>query len=342
VSVPIGRPIVNTQVYALDRYLHPVPVGVAGELYIGGDGLARGYLNQPGLTASRFVPDPFSREPGQRLYRTGDRVRYRPDGRIEFLGRSDDQVKIRGFRVEPGEIESALHQHPSVQDCVVLPRVERGGGKRLVAYVVPVIPDPQSLTRELREFLKGKLPEYMMLSDFVWMERLPLNPNGKVDRRALPAPVELRAGLSDGIVAPRSPLERQLAQLWEEILDTRPIGIRDDFFDLGGHSMMAVRLVARIRKEIRQELPLAALFQCPTIELLVACLRSPSGVQAQSQLVLQDERTTRGAGFAVQGEGSDPLIFEPRAMARLDPGRLIQVEEEDECSALSQVRDGDR
>ena len=205
--VPIGRPLASRAIYILDQHGNPVPIGVHGHLHIGGAGLARGYLNRPDLTASVFIPDPFSAEPGARMYKTGDLARYRPDGNIEFLGRADQQVKIRGFRIELGEIEAALGQHPAVREAVVLAREDAPGEKRLVAYVVA-----DSTTDELRRFLKDKLPEYMVPAVVVLLDALPLMPNGKLDRRALPAPDRSRPELEKAFVAPRDDLERQLAR----------------------------------------------------------------------------------------------------------------------------------
>ena len=243
-SVPIGRPISNTEVYILDAHLEPVPVGVPGELYLGGAGLARGYLNQPALTAERFIPHPFAAEPGCRLYRTGDFARYLPDGNIEFLGRRDQQLKIRGFRIELGEIEATLSRHPAVRQSVVAasggiggePAAVPGAGRRLVAYVVPKeMPWPG--VSELRGFLKERLPEYMLPSAFVLLDGLPLTPAGKVDRGALPAPDQLRPELEKGFVAPRTPIEAKLAEIWASVLRLEQVGIHDDFFELGGHSL---------------------------------------------------------------------------------------------------------
>jgi len=282
--VPIGRPLANRAIYILDRHNHPVPIGIPGDLHIGGVGLARGYLNRPELTAEKFIPDPFSAEPGARMYQTGDLARYRPDGNIEFLGRADHQVKIRGFRIEPGEIEAALGQHPAVREAVVLDREDAPGEKRLVAYVVA---DRELLptTTDLRNFLKEKLPEYMVPAMVVLLEVLPVMPNGKVDRRALPAPDRSRPELEKAFVAPRDDLELQLAQIWEEVLGVRPVGVRDNFFELGGHSLLAVRLFALIEKRLGKKLPLTAIFQGATVEHLAGVLRQPATSGPQSSLV---------------------------------------------------------
>jgi amino acid adenylation domain-containing protein len=271
-AVPIGRPIANTQVYVLDRSRQPVPVGVPGELYIGGDGLARAYLNQPALTAERFVPHPFSTEPGARLYRTGDLVRYRPDGNLEFLGRLDQQVKIRGFRIELGEIETVLGQHWAIREAVITVREKAPDDKRLVAYVVPH--QGQAPTSSaLRSFLQAKLPDYMVPAIFVLLDALPLTPNGKVDRRALPAPDQVRPDLRKTAGTPRDAVELQLTRIWERVLNVPHIGVRDNFFELGGHSLLAVRLLAHIEKIFGKELPVATLFQAPTVEQLATILR---------------------------------------------------------------------
>ncbi|HET9227488.1 MAG TPA: amino acid adenylation domain-containing protein, partial [Thermoanaerobaculia bacterium] len=267
-TVPIGRPIANAIVHILSHILgqgiEPAPIGVAGELMAGGEGLARGYLGRPDLTAERFVPDPLSDVPGARLYRTGDRVRRLADGRIEFLGRLDHQVKIRGFRIEPGEVEAALSRHPSVADAVVVARETRPDDRRLVAYVVPRAGEPGPSSAELRLFLEPTLPAPLIPSAFVTLPALPLTPNGKVDRAALPAPPSAERGGS----LPRGPVEELLARLWEEVLGSGRVGADDGFFDLGGHSLLAARLVSRVRELFEVELPLADLFQAPTVRAL--------------------------------------------------------------------------
>jgi amino acid adenylation domain-containing protein len=266
-DVPIGRPIANVQAYVLDRRLRPVAVGVAGELHIGGVGVARGYLNSPELTAERFIPDPFGSEPGARLYKTGDLVRYRPDGNLEFLGRLDDQTKVRGFRVEPGEIEAALNQHAAVRENVVVARENGQGSHRLVAYLVAAH-EPAPTVSELRGFLEEKLPEYMVPSAFVLLDALPLTPHGKVDRRALPATDGTRPELNKPFVAPRTPTEKLLAEIWAQVLGVEPIGVQDNFFDLGGHSLLATQIMFRLRDTFQAEISLRTLFEKPTIEEL--------------------------------------------------------------------------
>jgi amino acid adenylation domain-containing protein len=253
-AVPIGRPIYNTQLYILDSHLQPTPVGVPGELYIGGDGLARGYLNRSELTAERFIPHPVSAAMGARLYKTGDLACYQPDGNITFLGRIDDQVKIRGFRIELGEVEAILSQHPAVHEAIVMVREETSGDRRLVAYVVPRPEQPPTVST-LRRFLREKLPEYMVPAAFVLLEQLPLTRNGKVDRRALPKPERQGA-----FVAPRSPVEERLAGMWAEVLGLERVGIHDNFFELGGHSLLATQVISRLRDAFRVELPVRRLF----------------------------------------------------------------------------------
>ena len=261
-EVSIGRPVSNTQVYVLDRYLQPVPIGVPGELYIGGDSLSRGYLNRPELTAERFMPHPFSQEPGARLYKTGDLARYRPDGNIECLGRLDDQVKIRGFRIELGEIEGVLRQHPGVREAVVLasgdesgdPAAALGAGTRLVAYLVADQEHAPTSTA-LRRYVREKLPSYMMPSVFVRLDALPLTPTGKVDRQALPAPDWAKPELHDTFVSPRTPVEARLANIWAAVLGRERVGMHDDFFALGGHSLLATQVMSRVHSAFQVESP---------------------------------------------------------------------------------------
>jgi acyl carrier protein len=246
-GVPIGRPITNTHIYLLDRYLQPVPVGVPGEIHIGGAGLARGYLNRPALTAEKFIPHPFSAEPGVRLYKTGDRARYLPDGNIECLGRIDYQVQIRGFRVELGEIESMLEQHPAIRQAIVIAREDVPGDTRLVAYCVAQ-QEPVPTVSTLRGFLQAQLPDHMIPTAFMWLEAMPRTPSGKVDRRALPVPDRARPPLEDVFAAPRTPWEMLLAEIWQEVLTVDEIGVYDNFFDLGGHSLLSMRVIASIEK----------------------------------------------------------------------------------------------
>jgi amino acid adenylation domain-containing protein len=304
--VPIGRPINNVQVYILNQYLQIVPIGVPGELYIGGAGLARGYLNRPDLTAEKFIPNPFSNEPGSRLYKTGDRVRYRPDGNIEFLGRIDHQVKIHGFRIELGEIETAICQHSEVRECVVIVRIKESSDKQLVAYVVPKL---STLTiSKLRSLLQQKLPNYMIPAAFVVLESLPLTPNGKVDRRALPAP-DKSSFTDTGFVPPRDALERQLAQIWSEILDVESVGVKDNFFALGGHSLLAVRLMAKIQQEFGKSLPLVTLFQSPTIADLANLIKTEKNVPTNFCLVPIQPKGNKSPFFCIHAVGGDVLCY---------------------------------
>ncbi|MGH7766723.1 MAG: non-ribosomal peptide synthetase [Candidatus Binatia bacterium] len=264
--IPIGRPLANVQTYILDSRLQPVPIGVTGELHIGGAGMSRGYLNRPELTTERFIRNPFSGDPESRLYKTGDLARYFPDGNIECIGRTDNQVKVRGFRIELGEIEAVLAQHPTVRQAVVTAREDAPGDKRLAAYLV-ASEKGQSAAGELRSYLKEKLPEYMVPSAFVFMESLPLTPSGKIDRRSLPAPSRANGDRS-GYVPPSHSLERQLVAIWEEYLGVHPIGVRDDFFALGGNSLIAARMMYGIEKACGRKVPLSTLFEGATIEHL--------------------------------------------------------------------------
>ena len=277
-AVTLGRPIANTQVYLLSRDGHPAPLGVPGELLIGGDGLARGYLGRPDLTAERFVPDPF-RGGGSRLYRTGDLARFRPDGSLEFLGRIDLQVKVRGYRIELGEIEAVLGRHPGVAQAVVVARAGREGDAVLAAYLVPSLEAGTVDVEDARAFARERLPEYMVPSAFMVLAALPLTPNGKVDRKALPAPE--RAASAAGYVPPSTPTEEIIAALWAEVLGVERVGARDNFFELGGHSILATRLMFRIAERLGVELPLRTLFQAPTVADLAAAVaaRRAEGVE---------------------------------------------------------------
>ncbi|MBE9224524.1 amino acid adenylation domain-containing protein [Phormidium sp. LEGE 05292] len=261
-TVPIGRPIANTQIYILDQNLQPTPIGVPGELHIGGIGLARGYLNRPELTNEKFIDNPFE---NSKLYKTGDLARYLLDGNIEYLGRIDHQVKIRGFRIELGEIEAALSQHSQVRETVVIAREDASGDKRLIAYIVPNSKINVN-TSELRSFLQEKLPDYMLPTAFVMLEALPLTPNGKLDRKALPAPDISRNNVS--FVSPRNSTEETIAAIYAEVLGLEKVGIYDNFFDLGGHSLLATRVISRLRSVFQIELPLSSLFEKPTVALL--------------------------------------------------------------------------
>jgi amino acid adenylation domain-containing protein len=266
-GTPIGRPMRNVEVYLLDQHLRPVPVGVVGEIYIGGVGLARGYNNRPDLTAERFIPHFFSSEPGGRLYRTGDMGRWLPRGEIEYLGRTDHQVKVRGFRIELGEIEAALLSHEAVKEAVAMVREEASGEKRLIAYVVAQREQAATVS-ELRRHLREIVPEFMLPSAFVMIDKLPLSPNGKVDRRALPEPDNARPALEQAFVAPRSQIEQRIARVWENVLGIERVGAHDNFFDLGGHSLQMIRVQDKLREEFAEKLSIVELFQYPTVSAL--------------------------------------------------------------------------
>jgi amino acid adenylation domain-containing protein len=272
-NVSIGRPILNTTVFVLDELRRPVPIGVPGELYIGGAGVARGYLNRPELTAERFISDPFSQDADAKLYRTGDVVRYGADGNLEFVGRVDNQIKIRGFRVELGEIEQALRNHPGVTDTVVVLFEDNAGDKRLVAYVVPAGESQLTLT-ELRNFLKAKLASYMLPAALETIAAVPLMPNGKIDRRALPEPQQVRPETCESFVAPRTLMEALLASAWCEALKLERVGVHDNFFELGGHSLLAARVVSNLRQTMKIELGMVDVLRLPTIAELAALLEA--------------------------------------------------------------------
>ncbi|RKI15222.1 non-ribosomal peptide synthetase [Corallococcus sp. AB030] len=298
-SPTIGRPLSNVRAYVLDKSLRPVPVGVAGELFLGGEGVARGYLNRPDLTAERFIPDAFSAIPGARLYRTGDVARWRADGMLDYLGRADFQVKVRGFRIELGEVEAALLKHPQVHAAVVLAREDIPGDKRLVAYVVPTEgTDSAPTTDVLKDWLKQLLPEHMRPSTFLVLEALPLNANGKVDRKALPAPQG--TAQASTYVAPRTPTEEQLAALFAQVLRVERVGIHDDFFALGGHSLLATQFVSRVRATFRVELPLRALFEAPTVAALAEGLRTRTPGHHLPPLIRASADSPRPLSFAQQ------------------------------------------
>jgi thioesterase domain-containing protein len=313
--VPIGRPAPGVALYVLDPSGRLVPEGVPGELYIGGAQAARGYLGRPGLTAERFVPDPLSPRPGARLYRTGDRARWRGDGTLEYLGRLDAQVKVRGFRVEPGEIEAVLLRHAGVDDCAVVVREDRPGDPRLVAYVAGAA-DADAL----RAHLRRSLPEHMVPGVFVAMEALPFTANGKLDRRALPAPAAARP--EDAFVGPRDALELRLARLWEELLDMRPVGVRDDFFRLGGHSLLALRLLAGVEWMTGTRLAMATLLAQPTVERLARALRGEAALPAAGPLVPLQPAGERRPLFLAHAAGGHVVSY--AALARhLGPGQPV-------------------
>jgi amino acid adenylation domain-containing protein len=288
--VTIGRPVANTRVHVLDEQLQPVPVGVIGDLYINGAGLARGYWQRPAMIAEKFIPDSFSGEEGARLYRTGDKARYLANGNLEFLGRADHQVKLRGYRIELGEIESVLRRHEHVQEAIVVARDQEGEEKRLVAYVVANQPARVS---ELRAWLRERLPEFMTPAAFVLMDALPLTPNGKVDRKALPAPDFSSAG-EETLSAPRTQIEEVLLGIWANVLGIKELGIHDNFFELGGHSLMATRLVSQVRNELRVEVPVSKVFESPTVARLAehveqALRDAPAAVYTPIETAPRDE-----------------------------------------------------
>ena len=315
-SVPIGRPIANTRVYILDSYQHPVPVGMAGELYAGGDGVALGYLHQPQLTAERFVPDPFSGKSDARLYRTGDLARWRPDGNLEFLGRLDSQVKIRGFRIELGEIEAVLRAQTEVHEAVVIAREDMPGDKRLVAYLVSKT-GGQLDVLALRARLAKTLPNYMIPAAFVFLDQLPLTPDGKLDRKALPPPETNGGSASGGTIQPVNLLELELTRIWRRLFQREDIGRQDNFFLLGGHSLLAVRLAADIDKLLGRKLSIAALFQSPTIESLARRLTDENWAPPWSSLVPLQPQGSEPPLFFVHGWGGD--VYGHLKLAKLLP-----------------------
>ncbi|MCX7092171.1 MAG: amino acid adenylation domain-containing protein [Methylobacter sp.] len=306
----IGRPIANTQIYILDANRQPVPIGVAGELFIGGIGIARGYLKRPELTAERFIADPFAAKAKARMYKTGDLARWLADGTIEFLGRNDFQVKIRGFRIELGDIETKLAEHPAVREVAVLAYEDNGADKQLVAYPVPQGTAVPSIS-ELREFLKPKLPEFMIPSAFMFLDALPLTPNGKLDRKALPKP-DANCRIPDAeFTAPRNPLEQQLVDIWTHVLQLDRIGIHDNFFALGGHSLLAVKMVAEVNKQLNTDLVLGVVYQAPTIEELSLIISFGA------------QQPFRYSVVPIQMQGSRPPLFAIHTITLLDLPRHL-------------------
>ncbi|HET6764467.1 MAG TPA: amino acid adenylation domain-containing protein, partial [Longimicrobiaceae bacterium] len=293
-KVYVGRPVANTQAYIVDDALRPTPIGVPGELYLAGDGLSRGYLNRPALTAERYIPNPFG-PAGSRMYRVGDLTRYLAGGTIEYLGRLDHQVKIRGFRIEIGEVEAALAAHPSVQDAAVIARESADGDRRLVAYVVAK-PGASADVAELRAHLKKRLPEHMVPSAFMVLDALPMTPNGKVDRRALPEP-ELASAI-DVNVAPATPTEQALADIWRDVLGVEHVSRHDDFFDLGGHSLLATRVVSRIRQTLEVDLPLRTVFEAPTLLELARRIDAGQGTALEAAITPADRTQPLPMSFA--------------------------------------------
>jgi acyl-coenzyme A synthetase/AMP-(fatty) acid ligase/acyl carrier protein len=291
-AIPIGRPIINTQLYILDERLRPMPIGVTGELYVGGAGVARGYLNRPELTAERFLPNPFSAEAGARLYKTGDLARYFPNGDIEFRGRTDHQVKIRGFRIELGEIESVLGQHQAIRESVVVAREDVPGNKSLVAYLVTAEEESAVSPSELRSFLLGKLPDYMIPSSFVLLDALPLTPNGKVDRRALPDPDQTRFTSDETYEPPRTPIESLIAEIWQDVLHVGRVGVRDNFFDLGGHSLLCLPVMMRLEKRLGVRVTPRDLIYQTLGQLAAACEARLDGKQETEAIGLTQRLMT--------------------------------------------------
>ena len=316
--VPIGKPIANTQIHILDEHLQPVPIGVPGELHIGGVGLARGYLGRAELTAEKFIPDPFSGEKGARLYKTGDLARWREDGNVLYLGRMDHQVKIRGFRIELGEIESALRSHPAIVDCIVTAPEEAFGTKRLVAYIIS---RRESSTRQFRDFLLETLPEYMVPTAFVSLESFPVTANGKVNRAALPAANGGDAMEEISYVPPQGWVQKHLVEIWEELLQVRPIGITDDFFEKGGHSLLAVRMCARVEKTIGRKLAPATLFENATIEHLASVLARRTVIERNSPLITVQARGDKTPFFFLHGDFQDGGLYCINLVRRLGNDR---------------------
>jgi amino acid adenylation domain-containing protein len=312
-SVPIGRPIANTKVFVLSSDMQLVPVGIAGELFIGGDGLARGYLDAADATAEKFLPNPFARKPGERLYRTGDQVRYRSDGSIEFLGRLDQQVKIRGYRIELGEIELALSQHSAIKDCVVTTQTSKLRERRLAAFVVSAV-GQTARSEELKRFLHEKLPEYMVPSFIGVIEQLPLTENGKIDRDALPNIDEL-SSKENVFVAPQTEVERKLAAAWSKVLGLDRVGVHDNFFDLGGYSLLAVKLVNEIERELGQKVPLMTLFETATIAGLADVLSNDSRPQAWPTLIQIQAGNSQKPLFCVSAPNVNALGYVSLARA---------------------------
>jgi thioesterase domain-containing protein/acyl carrier protein len=338
----IGIPFPDLKIHLLDRHRQPVPIGAAGEIYVGGDGVARGYLNRPELDRERFIADPFGSTPGAQLYKSGDLARYHLNGDLEYLGRLDNQVKIRGFRVELGEIETILGQQPDVAAAIVRVQEEQAGDKRLVAYVVPKDRERAPAIAALRRYLAEKLPDYMVPAVFLTIDRLPLTGNGKIDYRALPVPGTTTIERERILVPPRDDVEQRLARLWEKILKVRAIDVRDNFFDLGGHSLSAVHLMAEIERDFGRNLPIATLFRNPTIEKLGVSLRSEADQAPWSPLVTIQPAGSATPFFCVAGGGGNVLYYY-RLAQRLPTGRpfygLQSIGLDGRCDPLSQVEE---
>jgi thioesterase domain-containing protein/acyl carrier protein len=337
--VPIGRPLSNGKVYVLDSELNPVGVGVSGEIYIGGAGVARGYLKREDLTAEKFLPNPYSAEPGGRMYRTGDLGRYLANGNVEFLGRKDHQVKIRGFRVELGEIETTLMEHPKVRESVVVAREDESGEKRLVAYVVPERESEEGNNgsgtvglqmSELREHLLGKLPEYMAPTAYVQLKRIPLTPNGKIDRKSLPEPdKDIR---EQEYVGPRNATEETLCRLWQEVLRRERVGIHDNFFNIGGHSLLAVQVISRIKQAFTVEMPLSVLFAAPTVARMAEHIAAENEPDRFAAVNESDRSQSSQVLVNIQPQGSWPPFFCVHAVG----GQVISYAELSQQMGLEQ------
>jgi thioesterase domain-containing protein len=300
--------------------LNPVPIGMPGEIYIGGCGLARGYVNNPQLTAERIIPNPFAGNPCERIYRTGDLARYREDGNIEFLGRVDHQVKVRGFRVELGEIEAVLRGYPGVRDCVVTLRELQPGDERLIAYVIPK-ENSELAPSKLREFLRNAVPDYMLPSAFVPLEALPLSPNGKVDRRVLPAPNVARPQSDIGYVAPRTLTEQRVARIWSELLGVEKVGVHDSFFELGGESLLAVRLTNRLEREFAKDVRVTTLFRHATVEELAGVIDG-TRTDSETEIVEIQPHGSQLPLFVIHGIGGDLMYARP-FVAHLGPDQPV-------------------
>jgi amino acid adenylation domain-containing protein len=319
--VNLGKPIDNTFIYILNTEFQPVPIGYPGELYIGGDGLARGYFNLPAMTKEKFLPDPFSEIPGARMYRTGDLVQQVESGKIEFLNRVDSQVKIRGFRIELGEIESALAQYKTAGDNVVIVREDTPGDKKLVAYIVRK-DNQETDIAELRQFLKTKIPDYMVPSAFVFIDAFPLTPNGKIDRKVLPSPVEAAPQQAKAYLEPKSETEIQLAAIWSDVLKIKQIGIDEDFFEIGGHSMVAVTLMVKIEKQMGVRLPLAILFDNSTIKDMAQLIDQKAENVSWGSLVPIRSKGSKKPLYLVHGAGLNLLLY-TTIVAHLDPDQPV-------------------
>jgi aspartate racemase len=310
-EIPIGRPLPGVLTYILDTHLQPVPIGVPGELHIGGSNLAREYLNRPDITAEKFILDPFTKDGDARLYKTGDMARYLPDGNIEFLGRTDHQVKIRGFRIELGEIEALTRKYPDVREAVIIARDFGAGDQRLVAYVVA---DKRATFQvmDLRSYLMAKLPNYMIPSFFVLLDSFPMTSNSKVDRNALPAPEHHMHVPGKNFVAPRNKLELQLKKIWDKVLRVSPVGVTDNFFDLGGHSLLAVRLVAEMKKATGKNLTVIALFHAPTVEQMAKVILNEGPTEPYSSLIPMQPRGSKTPLF---------WLHDTSLINKLEPGQ---------------------